>query len=341
MMGPAVGQPSCGSAMVDSYGPSKQPARKWGKMVPLDRAGAIKRPMLMGGLGVADAIARRYPAGRSPRPLSTPLYAIQPDRSSVHCPPMHDRSMITLHTAPSRWGLASVSPACMELETWLRMAKLPYQTRLATAEALAGAPYGKIPFIDYAGKRWGDTTLIIEMLGQAEGVDIDAELSAADRAIALAFRRMIKEHLYWGGIAIRYNVEENWQHYQKLVIGLLPPDTPPGETLAFADAFRQTIRNQMYQQGLGRLTDEALYQTISADLQALSDFLGNQPFFMGDRPTTLDATVYGHIGNFIQPPYDHPIVELARQKTNLCDHYERMSHCFFGELARDHAGEAV
>lgn len=249
--------------------------------------------------------------------------------------------MITLHTAPSRWGLASVSPACMELETWLRMAKLPYQTRLATAESLAGAPYGKIPFIDYAGKRWGDTTLIIEMLSQAEGVDIDAELSAADRAIALAFRRMVKEHLYWGGIAIRYRVEENWQHYQKLVIGLLPPDTPPGEALAFADAFRQSIHNQMYQQGLGRLTDEALYQTIRADLQALSDFLGNQPFFMGDRPTTLDATVYGHIGNFIQPPYDHPIVELARQKTNLCDHYERMSHCFFGELARDRAGEAV
>jgi hypothetical protein len=38
-------------------GKDKQPARKWGKMVPLDRAGAIKRQMLMGGIGAVDRIA--------------------------------------------------------------------------------------------------------------------------------------------------------------------------------------------------------------------------------------------------------------------------------------------
>lgn len=239
--------------------------------------------------------------------------------------------MITLYTAPSRWGLASVSPACMELETWLQIAELPYQTALATAQDLAQAPYGKIPFIEEAGQKWGDTALIIERFRQTQGVDLEAGLSQADRAIALAFRRLIKEHLYWGGIAIRYRDEENWQDYQNLVLTLVPSHWSKAQSVAFAEKFRQSILQQMTQQGLGRLSDADLYQLIAADLQALSDFLADKPFFMGDRPTTLDATAYGHIGNFIEPPYSSPIVDFARQKTNLCDHYQRMSARFFAD----------
>ncbi|WP_375480322.1 hypothetical protein [uncultured Nostoc sp.] len=54
--------------------------------------------------------------------------------------------MITLYTALSLWGLPSISPACMELETWLRMAKLPYNnTIVVTADNLKLAPKGKVP----------------------------------------------------------------------------------------------------------------------------------------------------------------------------------------------------
>ncbi len=62
---------------------------------------------------------------------------------------------------------------------------------------------------------------------------------------------------------------------------------------------------------------------------------------MGDRPTSLDATVYGHVGNFIQPPYQHPIVTFARQQTNLCAHYERMTSRFFSELIADRPASYV
>ncbi|WP_104904609.1 hypothetical protein [Nostoc sp. 'Lobaria pulmonaria (5183) cyanobiont'] len=53
--------------------------------------------------------------------------------------------MITLYTALSLWGLASISPVCMELETWLRMAKLPYNAIVVTADNLKLAPKGKVP----------------------------------------------------------------------------------------------------------------------------------------------------------------------------------------------------
>ena len=53
--------------------------------------------------------------------------------------------------------------------------------------------------------------------------------------------------------------------------------------------------------GIGRHSHEEISQIIGAGFQALSDFLADKPFLMGDRRATLDATAYGYIGNFMQP----------------------------------------
>lgn len=53
--------------------------------------------------------------------------------------------MITLHQPPPPpgWNVPNMSPFCVKLETYLRMAKLPYQT--APGNPLQ-APLGKIPY---------------------------------------------------------------------------------------------------------------------------------------------------------------------------------------------------
>lgn len=249
--------------------------------------------------------------------------------------------MITLYTSPSLWGLPSISPSCMKLETWLRMAKLPYNPVIVTTDNFELAPKGKVPFIDYQGKLIGDATLIIEMFKQKEGIDLDANLTATERAISLAFRRMLKENTYWGGIHIRYNMEENWRHYREVIAKILFSDAPIEVWEPFIKEFRQTILSQMYGHGMGRHSAEEIVQITCADFQALSDFLADKPFFMGDQPTTLDATAYAYIGNIIKPPYTSPIVDYVLQLSNLCQHYERMTQKFFADslssaLKREH-----
>ncbi|NWF57930.1 MAG: glutathione S-transferase family protein [Fischerella sp.] len=239
--------------------------------------------------------------------------------------------MITLYTAPSLWGLPSISPACMKLETWLRMAKLPYKAEITTVQEFAAAPKGKVPFIDYQGKLVGDSTLIIEMLKEKEGIDLDANLTSAERAISLAFRRMLKENTYWGGVHIRYNMAENWRHYREVIANILFPDAPTAEWEPFLEGFHDNILSQLYAHGMGRHSNEEIVQIICADFQVLSDFLADKPFFMGEEPTTLDATAYAYIGNFIKPPYGSPIVEYILQLSNLCQHYERMNQKFFSD----------
>ena len=239
--------------------------------------------------------------------------------------------MITLYTTCPQWGLLSFSPACMKLETWLRMAKLPYKKVTKLHLHLKKAPKGKIPFVDYRGKLMGDSTLIIKMFEEKEGIDLDRGLTASERGISLAFRRMLKENTYWGLGEIRYNVAENWRVYREILASQIYPGVPAVEWEPQIEQLGERIRNQMYGQGMGRHNSSEICQIISADFQALSDFLADKPFFMGEQPTTLDATAYALIGNFIKPPFPSPMVDYVIQLDNLCQHYERMSQEFFSD----------
>ncbi|MDJ0717167.1 MAG: glutathione S-transferase family protein [Prochloraceae cyanobacterium] len=194
------------------------------------------------------------------------------------------------------------------------------------------APKGKVPFIEYQEKLIGDSTLILEMFEEKEGIDLDRGLTASDRAISLAFRRMLKENDYWGIVYLRYSVPENWEIYRKIIATIIYPEVPPSEWEPKVEEFGEKIRNQMYGHGLSRHSSSEICQIINADFQALSDFLADKPFFMGERPTTLDATAYASIGNVIKPPFKSPIVDYVAKLDNLCQYYERMKKEFFSEI---------
>jgi glutathione S-transferase len=48
-----------------------------------------------------------------------------------------------------------------------------------------------------------------------------------------------------------------------------------------------------------RHSEAEIYTIGSRDLIALSDFLGDQPFFFGAQPTILDAAAYGIVRNLV------------------------------------------
>jgi len=117
---------------------------------------------------------------------------------------------IKLFQFPRMFGIPNVSPFCCKLETWLRIAGVPYEV-VDTPDPRKG-PKGKLPFIEDAGVRIGDTSLIVDHLVRTRGVDPDARLSASQRAIALLVQRTLEEH-YAFVLAYTHLVrEEGWQH---------------------------------------------------------------------------------------------------------------------------------
>ena len=92
-------------------------------------------------------------------------------------------------------GLPNPSPFCMKLETYLRLAGLPYVVHTVKGRPASGT--GKAPYIDIDGKIMADSGLIIDHLERTNGHRLDGRLTLAQRAESLAIQRMLEEHLYW------------------------------------------------------------------------------------------------------------------------------------------------
>lgn len=238
--------------------------------------------------------------------------------------------MIRLVQYEPIWGLPNVSPPCMKLETWLRMADIPYQ--LAPLE-LARAPKGKVPYIiEEDGQRIGDSTFIIEHLTAKHRKDLDAVLPTEQRAISLAFRRMMKENLYWVIVYSRYREESNWIRYRQMIMASSLRELPEAQRGDIADAFRKVILDQLHGHGMGRHTAAEAYRVGIADLTAISDYLGSKPFFMGEQLTTVDATLYATLANIIEVPIACAVKDFGRSRENLVRYCQRMGERFFPEF---------
>jgi glutathione S-transferase len=232
--------------------------------------------------------------------------------------------MIILHQFPPCYGLPNASPFCMKVENYLRMAGLPYQS--AYGYAMAKAPKGKLPFIEDGGCLVADSGLIIEYLKTRYGNRLDRHLSERERATSLALIRLMDEHLYWAAVIQPLWVEdEGWETTRAqffATLGGLMRYTFPGRA-------RRRIQQQMRGHGMGRHSRDEIYQLACADLDALSDFLGDRPFFHGERPTTLDATAYAFLANIIEPPIASPAQRHALALQNLVDYCRRMQETYY------------
>jgi len=66
---------------------------------------------------------------------------------------------------------------------------------------------------------------------------------------------------------------------------------------------------------------------------ALSDFLGNKPYFFGDQPTALDASAFGMLINIIGCPIESPLKEHGLTKANLKDYVDRILETYYPDFS--------
>ena len=234
--------------------------------------------------------------------------------------------MITLYQFPRTWGIPNLSQFCVKLETYLRINKLPYQ--IVETLPLRG-PRGKLPYLEDQGRKLSDSRLIVNYLKATYGDNDKALLSSEQIGIAKAYQRLLEEHLYWAGMFTRWDfTEANWQTNKQAIFGGLPPIA---RDLAAA-IYRVKIKSQIKGHGLGRLTQEEIFELGKEDIDSLADFLGNKLYFMGDKPTSLDASAYGILVNTLGCPIKSPLKDHALGKKNLVDYCRRMQTEFFPEL---------
>ncbi len=233
---------------------------------------------------------------------------------------------IKLFQFPRQFAIPNVSPFCCKMETWLRIAGIPYAVVDTTNPR--SAPKGKVPFIEEDGRRIGDSSLIIDHLKKTRGVDPDAHLDARQRATALAIQRTIEEHFVFVILYTHFIRDEGWQQMRHTFDGV-PAFVRP----LVARMVRGQMRKILKFQGVGRHTDAEIMESGRRDWQAVLALFGDGPFFFGAEPATVDATLFGALATTLRTPVRSPIRDFLQDQPRLVLHTEHMRQRFFPEFA--------
>ncbi len=224
-----------------------------------------------------------------------------------------------LEMQPSAFGL--------KLETWLRMVGLPYQVAFSAREM---GPKGKIPFATIDGSVVGDTELIIEQLAKKANVSLDKHLDARDRAMSTVIRRLAEEHLYFILVYSRWVDQAGWDEFQALFF-----ESAPAFIRGFiSNKVRKAVKANLTSQGIARHTLDEVYAKGKTDLEALSAFLGDKPYFLGEMPTEVDASVYGLLANIYYSPFRGPLQQMMNKHDNLMAYCDRIKADYWPNATR-------
>jgi len=219
--------------------------------------------------------------------------------------------MLRLHQYAPAWGGLNPSPFCLKMETYLRMARIPYET--AIVRDPRGAPKGKLPYVIDGEQVIADSNFIIDYLVAAYGDKLDRHLSSQQRAYSLALRRLLEENLYWSVVYSRWIEDKGWLEIKNEFFSHL---RVPLKWFVPALA-RGSVRKQLLGHGMGRHNRNEIYKIGMADLTALSEALGDKTYFFGDRPSSVDASAYGLLANILWVPIKNPLKDWLQTLPKL------------------------
>ena len=227
---------------------------------------------------------------------------------------------------PGRWGLVTVSPFCLKLDAFLRMTGIEHDSITATTPF--GGPKKKAPWIEFAWQTLGDSSFIIDFLKKEFDVDPDANLSPAQRGTSVAIQRLVEENLYWIMVYDRWRREENWAILKESVLG----DIPQPARSMLAPFARRSVRKQLEGHGMGLHAPDELEMIARKDIGALASILGDGQWFLSDRPTMADATVYSLLSNILWVPFKSPMKAMIESHENLVSWLNRFREEIYPEF---------
>jgi glutathione S-transferase len=224
--------------------------------------------------------------------------------------------MIDLYAFAPLWGLVDVSPFVTKVDVYLRLGELPYKLVPFSMESFTAAPKGKLPYIVDGDETIADSSSIVDYLKKKYGDPLDAKPGPSMRAAGHAIKRMLEENFYWVLVAERWRDTKTAVEQYPVMVGQ-PPE--------FVKAVVDSLLGELHGHGMGRHNADEVENIGKADLMALSDFLGENPYLLGQEPTSYDATAYSFVAHTIQPDYDSRMKRFIKTLPNLMQYWDRLN----------------
>jgi glutathione S-transferase len=225
--------------------------------------------------------------------------------------------LIRLFLYPKLFGLPDNNPYGLKVETFLRLAQIPYH--LEHVVNVGAAPRGQLPYLVDGATVVSDSNRMIEYLSQTYQVNLDDVLTHEQRTTHFLVTRMLDSHLYWVMSYSRWQDPRFWPIFKAAFLKNFPQVS---ETEL--DIPRKNNIEKYRYQGIGRYDPAQVYESGIDDLRAIQSLLGSNQYMFGDTIHTIDACCYGFLANIWYFDIDTPLKDFLRSNPLVTTYIERV-----------------
>ena len=220
--------------------------------------------------------------------------------------------MLTLYSYPGLFGVADNNGYGLKVFAFLKLAGLPF--RHEHIFDASKAPRSQLPYIVDGDDTVGDSETILAYVTKKYRLTLDAALTEAQRTQNLLITRMLDD-LYWVMSYSRWKDERYWRSFRDALLREHPSLTDEGLSKA-----KEYNAQRYYYQGIGRYDPDAAMARGLADLAALATMIPAGSYVHGEKPTAVDAGIYGFIANIYFYDIETPLKRFVVAHENMVRH---------------------
>lgn len=239
-----------------------------------------------------------------------------------HWKPEWQRDVVYLHVFPRVMAkcVPNISPFAMKVEMWLRMNDIPYQI----VDHMGFSSKSQTPFIMFNEEEIPDSNFMIEYLSKYFKKDSYKGIAKEKQAVARSFLKMMEENTTWSIFWYRY--VEHMPEYRDYIKFQVPEEIQE----KMAAGLSSGVRDRAWKHGIGRHSSDEIYKIGSDDIRAISTYLGDKKYFLGDTPSLIDCTMFGFLTQILFVPLDFPMKTVINEECpNIVDYINRLKTEFW------------
>merc|ERR1719251_409334 len=246
-------------------------------------------------------------------------------------PPVHkkdfEKDIVYLYQFPRCPKLPNISPKCLKVETWLKLHGIKYEN--INHNAKLRSKRGLLPFVELNGEEIADSEIIIKTLAKTYNKEMDAALNQEQKNIQHAMLTMVDNHLHGAFMMWATKNADNLLNGYKLNLQQLMGMKIPAGILnfLFKHSYCRKGLAKAKASGFKGYTAEEVEEEGKKDLLVLKEMLGEQQFFFGDEPHSLDLVAFCHIAQIlnVESEVACPLRDYMNEECkNLVGLYNRM-----------------
>lgn len=214
---------------------------------------------------------------------------------------------------------------CLAVQAYLKMNGLKFEVvRKRNAEYMS--PSGKVPFIKCGAFVVSELEPIVQFVNN-KGINISERLDKSEWADMRAFMSLVNNLLLNAELYVCWCDKTTystvtWKRYSSVF------PWPLNYIITWQK--KKTIENRLAILNWSKKSMEEVLRDVENCCQSLSERLDKGPYFFGDKPTELDALVFGHLFSILTTPLPgNKLASVVKKFPNLIDLCKRIEKDYF------------